>query len=175
MGKRKLPAQRRYERARTRKRDGETQRRVITRDPRAPERHAAWGRQPPSGRRVGEGAATEDAREEVHTRTLECARCGLLLDWKQCKRAAYARKPPQLRKGDGCLGKNCGKRAARPAMRDAGQRKYCRALERGERRLVAWPDSAEDTDVWERPVGARARIVERLRARYGYDTDDGEE
>ena len=46
---------------------------------------------------------------------------------------------------------------------------YCAALTAGERKLVAWPESAEDTDVWERPDESKARIVERMTAMYGHE------
>ena len=157
-------------RACTRVRDGETQRRVITRDPEAPRRHEEWGRRPQRAeQRIGGSEATKRAREEVFTRTLECGRCGHLVDWRACKRAAFDRHPAELRRGDGCLGRKCGKRSATKAERARAMRMYCAALMTGERKLVAWPGNAEDTDVWERPDESKARIVERMTAMYGHE------
>ena len=111
------------------------------------------------------------ARKELSTRTLECKRCGLLVDWKACKTAAFNRHPAVLRIGDGCLGIRCGTRSANEAKRVKAMRRYCTQLEEGERRLAAWPDSVHDTDVWERPAASRARIVAELRSKYGYEPE----
>ena len=92
-------------------------------------------------------------------RTLECKRCGHLVDWKACKRAAFNRHPAVLRIGDGCLGRRCGTRSANEAKRVKAMRRYCTQLEEGERRLAAWPDSVHDTDVWERPDASRERVT----------------
>ena len=44
----------------------------------------------------------------------------------------------------------------------------CEALENGTRRLVAWPETADDTDVWLRPEEAmRATTVRRMEETYG--------
>ena len=117
-------------------------------------------------------AATRAALREARTRTLECLRCGLAVDWPSCKAAANMRNPAVLRAGDGCLGQLCGKRNATAARRATTMRKYCSQLESGARKLVAWPDSAADTDAWLRPEAARAGMIERLRASFGYESDD---
>jgi len=51
-------------------------------------------------------------------------------------------------------------------------RKYCGQLESGARKLVAWPDSAADTDAWLRPEAAKDRMIERLRASFGYESNE---
>ena len=157
-------------RAYERIRDGERQRRLITRDPRAPARHAEWGRKPTPSGLPKVSAVARAALKEARTRTLECPRCGLAVDWPACKAAANARRPAELRVGDGCLGQLCGKRNATAARRASTMRKYCGQLESGERRLVAWPDSAADTDAWLRPEGVRSRMIETLRASFGYES-----
>ena len=47
-------------------------------------------------------------------------------------------------------------------------RKYCSALEAGTKQLVAWPDSAQDLNVWLRPEETKRRVLESLRAKFGY-------
>ena len=159
-------------RAYERTRDGERQRRIITRDPLAPARNADWGRKPTRSGLAKVSAAAEAALKEARTRTLECPRCGLAVDWPSCKKAANVRNPAILRIGDGCLGQLCGKRNATAARRASTMRKYCGQLESGARRLVAWPDSAADTDAWLRPEAAKDRMIERLRASFGYESNE---
>ena len=121
----------------------------------------------PSGRKRGATATAKEARAEIHRRTLECPRCGHLLDWRTSKTQAYARTPPGLEVGDGCLGVRCGKRNATRAERAKAMRKYCTALEKGDRLLVAWPDDVHDTDVWARPPEAVERVLREMRDQYG--------
>ena len=161
----------RFERACTRVRDGEVQRRVKTRDPGAPARHEAYGRQPRDGRKRG-GPRAVEAMREVRERTLECPRCGLFVDYRGCKRAAYRREPAELRVGDGCLGVRCGARSATRSECAQRQRQYRRELVCGKRRLVAWPESAIDTEEWERPWDVCMALVEESRARYPSDDDE---
>ena len=42
------------------------------------------------------------------------------------------------------------------------------ALEAGTKQLVAWPDSAQDLNVWLRPEETKRRVLESLRAKFGY-------
>ena len=51
--------------------------------------------------------------------------------------------------------------------RAAAMRRMCDALEDGTRKLVAWPEAADDTDVWLRPEEARATAVQNMREKYG--------
>ena len=44
-------------------------------------------------------------------------------------------------------------------------RKYCAALEAGERMLVAWPEDVHDTDVWARPPEVE-RVLRKMRDQY---------
>ena len=46
-------------------------------------------------------------------------------------------------------------------------RRMCDALEDGTRKLVAWPEAADDTDVWLRPEEARTAAVQNMREKYG--------
>ena len=46
-------------------------------------------------------------------------------------------------------------------------RRMCEALENGTRRLVAWPATADDTDVWIRPEEAVRAILRRMEKMYG--------
>lgn len=170
--KKEAALERRPKRAYERVRNGERQRRIITRDPHAPARHAYWGRKPTPSGLPKVSARADAALKEARTRTLECPRCGLAVDWPSCKAAANMRRPAELRVGDGCLGQLCGKRNATAARRAETMRKYCGQLESGTRKLVAWPDSAADTDAWLRPEAAKNRMIERLRASFGYESDD---
>ena len=88
---------------------GEVQKRKLTRDPDAPARAAAYKRRAPRGRARGNGECIDAARKEIGSRTVECPRCGLLVDWRQAKSAA-TRARRELRPGDGCKGQQCGKR-----------------------------------------------------------------
>ena len=157
----------RPKRANERMRYGERQRRIITRDPLAPARHEYWGRRPTPSGLPKVSARADAALKEARMRTLECPRCGLAVDWPSCKAAAKMRRPAELRVGDGCLGQLCGKRSATAARRAKTMRKYRAQLESGARKLVAWPDSAADTDAWLRPEVAKVRMIERLRASFG--------
>ena len=109
---------------------------------------------------------------EVRERTLECPRCGLFVDYRGCKRAAYRREPAELRVGDGCLGVRCGARSATRSECAQRQRQYRRELVCGKRRLVAWPASAIDTEEWERPWDVCMALVEESRANYPSDDDE---
>lgn len=159
--------QRRQIRAYERTRDGERQRRLVTRDVEGPRR---WGvmKRRPSQPRAEPSTPMRAAFGELRSRVMECPRCGLLVDWTRCKAAAGARRPAVLRTGDGCLGAKCGTRNASVSKRRAAMRKYCSALEAGTKQLVAWPDSAQDLNVWLRPEEAKRRILESLRERFGY-------
>jgi hypothetical protein len=165
--KRFYMSQKRQRRAYERVRDGERQRRLITRDLAGP---LCWDvvKRRPTQPRVEPSAAMRAAFKELRSRVMECPRCGLLVDWTQCKVAANARRPAELRAGDGCLGAKCGTRSASVSKRRAAMQSRYGALEDGTKQLVAWPDSAQDTDVWLRPEEAKCRIVESLRARFGY-------
>jgi len=65
------------------------------------------------------------------------------------------------------MGSKCGARNATAAERAAAMRRMCDALEDGTRKLVAWPEAADDTDVWLRPEEARAAAVQNMREKYG--------
>ena len=104
-----------------------------------------------------------------------CPRCGLFVDWRSCKRAAYQRKPEELRDGDGCRGMRCGTRSTTARERARAQRKFRRALEDGARRLVAWPDKATGTDAWQRPDSVRDALIARSRDMYPSDEENGDE
>ena len=84
---------------------------------------------------------------------------------RNCKAKANRRQPAELRDGDGCLGAKCGARNATAAGRAAAMRRMCEALENGTRRLVAWPATADDTDVWIRPEEAVRAILRRMEVR----------
>ena len=156
-----------YLRACTRVRNGEVQTRILTTDPTAAARHAAAGRRPPRGGPAEPSAAMRDAWKEAHGRTVECPRCGHLVGWRSCMARANQRRPAELKDGDGCLGSKCGARNATAAERAAAMRRMCGALEDGTRRLVAWPEAADDTDVWLRPEEAKTAAVRNMRERYG--------
>ena len=151
----------------TRVRHEEVQTRMLTKDPTAAARHAAAGRRPPRGGAVEPSEAVREAWREAHGRTVECPRCGHLVHWRNCKAKANRRQPAELRDGDGCLGAKCGARNATAAGRAAAMRRMCEALENGTRRLVAWPATADDTDVWIRPEEAVRAILRRMEEMYG--------
>jgi hypothetical protein len=46
-------------------------------------------------------------------------------------------------------------------------RRMCDALEDGTRKLVAWAEAADDTDVWLRSEEARTAAVQNMREKYG--------
>ena len=154
-------------RACTRVRHEEVQTRMLTKDPTAAARHAAAGRRPPREGAVEPSEAVREAWREAHGRTVECPRCGHLVHWRNCKAKANRRQPAELRDGDGCLGAKCGARNATAAGRAAAMRRMCEALENGTRRLVAWPATADDTDVWIRPEEAVRAILRRMEEMYG--------
>ena len=154
-------------RACTRVRHEEVQTRMLTKDPTAAARHAAAGRRPPRGGAVEPSKAVREAWREAHGRTVECPRCGHLVHWRNCKAKANRRQTAELRDGDGCLGAKCGARNATAAGRAAAMRRMCEALENGTRRLVAWPATADDTDVWIRPEEAVRAILRRMEEMYG--------
>ena len=85
----------------------------------------------------------------------------------------YAIGPRRRQGKDGAAGREGRKRAHRKRKRHhweaaAVKRRMCEALENGTRRLVAWPETADDTDVWLRPEEAmRATTVRRMEETYG--------
>ena len=106
-------------------------------------------RQPRCGRdKRTDSDYREAARDELHARTLECKRCGWPVDWASAKRRMDERQPPQIKKGDGCLGPRCGARKHKPgaAARRRAMNKRCAELENGSRRLLAWTDGPDDTE-----------------------------
>ena len=157
-------------RQRTRERDGETQTRKITRDPAARQRWDEWKRHPPRRdgtlRAPGRAERLKETRREVSSRTLECPRCGLLVDWRAAKSAATKARR-KLRAGDGCRGRRCGKRRrARSPERARAQTKMARALLCGARTLAAWPAGATDWHVWTRPKRQCMKIAKRILRKY---------
>ena len=157
-------------RQRTRTRGGEKQTRKITRDPAATRRWEEWKRRPPRNdgtlRAPGHAEALKATRKEIGSRTLECPRCGLLVDWRAAKSAATKARR-ELRAGDGCRGRRCGKRRrARSPERARAQIKMARALLNGTRTLAAWPAHALDWQVWTRPKTVCVRIARRTLRKF---------
>ena len=146
---------------------GEIQKRKLTRDPDAPARAAAYKRRAPSGRARGDGECIDAARKEIGSRTVECPRCGLLVDWRQAKSAA-TRARRELRPGDGCKGQQCGKRRrVRAPERARAQVKMADGLLSAAKTLVAWPAGSEDWHVWERPTSVAHAIARKIKEMFG--------
>ena len=148
-------------------RAGERQRRKLTRDPDARARWDEYKRRPPRGAKKGRSRRTDASRAEVSSRTMECPRCGSLVDWRAAKGAA-TKAGRGLRAGDGCRGPQCGKRRkARAPERARAQGRMASGLLSGNKVLVAWPESSDDWHVWERPVGAARAIAEAILRELG--------
>lgn len=142
-----------------RQRDGEEQTKVVTRDPRAPARWAAWahdGRRWHNRDKPGRADGCEAGRTVVNKWALECRRCGALVDWRCAKAAAKKRKREWLARSDGCGSKRCARTNYHYGRFCAGQRAMAAALQSGDRILVAWPADALDRDVWQRPAAVQA-------------------
>ena len=119
----------------------------------------------------------EFVRGEGRCRTLECGRCGRVVDWVAAKRTATERAKKRMAKvcrfigdreveavlhaGDGC---QCRTRRRQTAAQRRAQESMADELEAGTRTLVAWPAHVNDTDLWGRPLDARDRLVARVRA-----------
>ena len=115
----------------------------------------------------------------VHPLTLECKRCGDLVDWVRAKQRAYGAKRTFFRNGDGCGGVRCtrGPRG-RPTEHARTQCAMAAKLRTGARVLVEWPTSTRDKTVWQRPDAAAQRkatgIADKYGATGGANADDGE-
>ena len=154
----------RPQRSTSRVRDGEVQKKVLTCMPDGPARWDEMGRRPPNGRKVGEHSeAQKEAWKEVRTRTLECGRCGGLIDWRAAKKAARqtrrGRQHGQMRTHDGC--RRCSKAKSNAESRLDAQEKMANEMRKGKRKLVAWPESLADTTAWERPKETKAKLIRR--------------
>ena len=92
----------------------------------------------------------------IHKLTLVCRRvgCGALVNWRHAKAKANRMGRGTLAKGDGCAGHRCAARFKR-ARFAAQQRKMAAALRAGRRVLAAWPQHADDTEVWLLPAEMR--------------------
>lgn len=168
---------------------GETQTRVVMREPGACEQWEYWRRIGGSrGFKPGEADGSKEARTCVHPLTLVCRRagCGALVDWHACKVAAGASGRKGVAAGAGCAnprhdarrGKDA-RASARPARRygefDARQRAMARSLRSGKRILVEWPTAYEDVNVWQRPHEAMEDAATRAEARTGGETEEDED
>jgi len=167
-------------RKRNRKRDGETQTWVMTKDPELREewefRKRAGGIHKSPHGPGGSEAAKEGARK-VRAYTLECPRCHGLVDWTMAKKACQQRIKKLRRKRtcadvsrrmlrtDGCASRYCTKRYKNSTYVDA-QRKYAAMLSAGERMLVAWPETVDDKEVWRRPVETQQNVVAAVLERH---------
>lgn len=105
--------------------------------------------------------------KEVHTRTLQCKRCGLLVDWTCAKAFASKRKRKELHVGDGCNGIRCGDRKATRLQSARSQMKFAEQLLRGERKLLEWPKNVDDKKTIPRPVEIARELATQLLARHG--------
>ena len=158
---------RRPKRRSARVRAGERQRRKLTRDPDARERWDGYKRRPPRGTKKGKSERNDASRAEIGSRTMECPRCGLLVDWRAAKGAATKARRG-LRAGDGCRGPQCGKRQkARAPVRARAQAKMANGLLKGTKVLVAWPGGSDDWHVWERPVETAWAIARAILSKLG--------
>ena len=105
--------------------------------------------------------------KEVHTRTLQCKRCGLLVDWSCAKKFARKKKRTELHAGDGCTGNRCGDRKASRLKSARSQMKCAEQLLCGERKLLEWPKNVNDTDAIPRPVEVARELATQLLVRQG--------
>ena len=147
-------------RAYERIRDGERQRRLITRDPRAPARHAEWGRKPTPSGLPKVSAVARAALMEARTRTLECPRCartrrGLASLQSGCERETASgttrrrRVPrPALREAqrDGSSARLDHAEVLRPTRVRGAEARSVAGLRRGHGRMAAARGSEEPND-----------------------------
>ena len=156
---------------RTKRASGEVVTRYELRDPDGPRRWADWKRMGPAmqtGFGPGKGGC-EDGAKKVHRLTLECARCGGLVDWSQAKRRAEKARRTTMRAGDGCASATCTRaKRVRPGRRNADmQTRMAEKLLADERVLVAWPRHVADTTYWQRPDAAMREAAARAMAAHG--------
>ena len=166
-------------RRKTRVRHGETQQWIETKDPKLRE---AWEFRKRSGgvhkSTLGPGGseAAKAGARKVRAYTLECRRCGSLVDWTAAKKRCRERVKRLERKQesvdrsvartDGCASNMCTK-MYRHSRYVKAQRRYADMLESGERILVEWPEDVDDTEIWQRPDEERDGVVRAIREKYG--------
>ena len=151
-------------------RSGETLTRHVARDPRGPREWAERKRKGPAeqtGLGPGQGEGCAAGQAAVHALTLECERCGDLVDWAQAKRRAKAARRRKVTTHDGCASASCtsGARARRAAHAKA-QVGMAGALLADERVLLAWPRDVDDVDYWRRARDVTVDVANRTIDRH---------
>ena len=168
---------------RRRRKNGEWQRRIVTRDPAAAARQAVYKVVPPTSsaraRPVcapGHAEACGPARATTHGVMLQCRRagCGALVWWRRAKAVAYATGRHTVAAGAGCPNPRHDTRRKRAtaggvARFKTQQAEMAQQLERGERCLVDWPETPDDADMWRRPREAERRVAREVLEKAGRD------
>ena len=86
-----------------------------------------------------------------------------MVDWRRAKATASARAggnaEESMASGDGCVSITCGK-SKRRWQAERAQIKKIQAMQCGTRKLVAWPTSLGDKEVWERSARATRKVLQ---------------